>query len=105
MVGLSVTRQAKRMIRGGEDSFQESPVESPGNVGQYTVPYGIEMAVARQPVGLFPICFQVLTSCGMDLQELSKTEFWKFDPGSSYLPGGSHLLDVFSISLLIIICV
>ena len=57
------------------------------------VPYGTEMAVAQQPVGLFPIFFQFLTSCGMDLQDLSKTEFWKFDPGSSFLLGGSQMLN------------
>ena len=39
--------------------FEESPVESPGNVVQYRVPYGTEMAVARQPVGFFSTFFSV----------------------------------------------
>ena len=57
----------------------------------HTVPYGTDMTVARQPVGPFPIFFQFLTSCGRNLQDLSKTEFCKFDPRSSFLPGGSHI--------------
>ena len=54
----NVTCQAKRMILG-ERLLQGIPGRIPGNVVHCMVPYGTEMAVARQPVGLFPNFFSV----------------------------------------------